>query len=64
MKTTIKLSKTRAIVVDVTKNGELLIDTPDDLFCLTPDQAGALIFGIEACLDVLDIQRANYGAHA
>ena len=62
MKTTIKLTKTKAVhVMPMSRLDCLLIETPDDVFTLTRDQAVVLIFGIEQALAILDVQRANYG---
>lgn len=60
LKTTIKLSSTRAIRVEqADKSGFVLLEFPNvknepEYAYLTPDQCGALIFGIEQALEVID----------
>lgn len=74
MKTTIKLSATRSIHVEPVKDGVLLtsvftniegITQPHILGVLTPDQIGALIFGLEAAEEAHQINqhRAASVAH-
>lgn len=69
MKTTVRTPNGRATVAPLAIAGELSLalltykgETAQ--ITLTPDQVGALIFGMEAALELLDIQRANYGAAA
>lgn len=59
MKTTIKLTTQKSIVVDTSKVGKVvLITSPhsEPLF-LTIDQVGALIFGLEQAAEALEIQQ-------
>lgn len=57
MKTTIKLTKTKAIEVSPIRfTGRVLLQTPGDLCDLSPDQANFLIFAIEQALAVIDQQ--------
>lgn len=67
MKTTVKTANGRAVVQPFTISGAVALHvtswTGDSAgVTLTPDEAGALIFGIEQALQVLEVQRANYGA--
>jgi len=54
MKTTIKLSRTDRLVINPTRTGVVLVEIESDSeqfnFTLTPDQAGALIFGLEQAI--------------
>jgi hypothetical protein len=74
MKTTIKLSETRSIYVEPVDGGVLLVSVfkniegitqPNVIGVLTPDQIGALIFGLEAAEEASQIhqQRAASVAH-
>lgn len=60
MKTTVKLTKTRAITVEpMGVVPGILLEVPcieggGTTWTLTPDQAGALIFGLEQALEVID----------
>lgn len=61
MKTTIKLKGGRAIVVQPAPTG-VRVDLTVSGVCLggdvmTPDQAGALMFGIEKALEVSEVAR-------
>lgn len=70
MKTTVKLSSIKSIaVMPITKGAQPAVFVEVDLgtishgFGMTPDQAGALIFGIEQALEAAGIQRERL-AHA
>lgn len=56
MKTTVKLTTTIKATVSPTKSGGVLLELGGDehpvTFHLTPDQCGALIFGMEQALEV------------
>jgi hypothetical protein len=64
MKTTVKVSRKKGITVLPTQNGRVLIgmdscrgtmaETWEGFADLTPDQCGALIFGMEQALEVID----------
>lgn len=63
MKTTVKLSATRSIVVDPIASGVMInmierVPTGEYITCLsvlTPDQCGALIFALEQACEVRTI---------
>lgn len=67
MKTTIKIGASARVEVEpVGKTGNValtvvapaLIGSKSDLVIMTPDQAGALIFGLEQALEAARIRRA------
>lgn len=61
MKSTIKITTTRAIVIQPCKTGGILLTLEDrngqvrsaEAINLTPDQAGALVFALEAALETI-----------
>ena len=61
MKTTIKLTRIKALIVEPCANADLISVsvrsgaevTSTEASYLTPDQAGALIFGLEQALEVM-----------
>jgi len=59
MKTTVKLTQTIRATVSPTKTGGVLLELGGDeypvTFHLTPDQCGALIFGMEQALETAAI---------
>ncbi len=66
MKTTIKLTTQKSIVVDTSKVGKVMLMTSphcEPLF-LTLDQAGALIFGLEQAAEALEISQQRTDAVA
>jgi hypothetical protein len=72
MKTTIKLTPTMRLVVQpAAKVGGISLEfthgtttTTSEAWHLTPDQAGALIFGMEQALETMQVKMANYGVAA
>lgn len=63
MKTTIKVGPEKSISVEPMRHAgglyfELRCGMDGKPFCLTPDQAGALIFGIEQALDAIETREA------
>lgn len=60
MKTTVKLSETQKIIVGPSMmKGHIILETKDTILSLTPDQAGALIFGLEQALETSQIQASR-----
>lgn len=62
MKTTVKISTNRSIVVSPSTDGEVIMKVVDSgvetvYQSLTPDQLGALIFGLEMAQEAAQIKR-------
>jgi hypothetical protein len=75
MKTTVKTStgesvtvqplpQAHAVMLTVFNRNTGHIDPIAHTAYMTVDEVGALIFGMESALELLDVQRANYGVQA